>query len=110
MEKRGVPRKITLDGYAASHEAGAALQGEKILPVDLVVRMNRYLHNLIAQDHRRVQQRVQPMLGFQHFAHAALTLSGIELVHQSKKDHFNVSGLCSLQFRTPQIWEAVLAA
>src|SRR5262249_58142525 len=28
IEKRGVPQKITLDGYAASHEAVAELQGE----------------------------------------------------------------------------------
>jgi hypothetical protein len=50
------------------------------------------------------------MLGFKRFAHAAITLSGIELVHQIKKDQFDVSGLCSSQFRTPQIWESVLAA
>ena len=50
------------------------------------------------------------MLGFKRFAHAALTLSGIELVHQIKKGPFDVSALCSPQTRTPQIWEAVLAA
>src|SRR5882672_9797330 len=38
VEKRGVPQKITLDGYGASHEAGAQLQEENSLPADLVVR------------------------------------------------------------------------
>jgi len=47
VEKRGVPQKITLDGYGASHEAGAQLQEENSLPADLVVRTNRYLNNLI---------------------------------------------------------------
>ena len=50
------------------------------------------------------------MLGFKRFAHAAITLSGIELVHQIKKGQFDVSVLCPHQSRTPQIWEAVLAA
>src|SRR3954447_17331037 len=36
--KRGVPQKITLDGYAASHEAIGELQKEGTLPVDLIVR------------------------------------------------------------------------
>ena len=50
------------------------------------------------------------MLGFKRFDHAAITITGIELVHQIKKGQFDVSVLCSPQTRTPQIWEAVLAA
>jgi putative transposase len=50
------------------------------------------------------------MLGFKRFAHAAITISGIELVHQIKKGQFDVLVLCPHQSRTPQIWEAVLAA
>ena len=50
------------------------------------------------------------MLGFKCFAHAVITISGIELVHQIKKGQFDVSVLCPPQFRLPQIWEAVLAA
>ena len=110
IEKRGVPQKITLDGYAASHGAVAELQEEGILPAKLLVRTNRHLNNLIEQDHRRVKQRVRPMLGFKCFAHAVITISGIELVHQSKNGQFDLSGLCPPQFCMPQIWEAVLAA
>jgi transposase-like protein len=47
IEKHGVPQKSTLDGYAASHEAVAALQEEEALPPDLLVRTSRYLNNLI---------------------------------------------------------------
>jgi len=47
VEKRGIPEKITLDGYAASPGAVAALQEEGVLPRDLIVRTNRYLNNLI---------------------------------------------------------------
>jgi len=79
-EKRGVPQKITLDGYAASHVAVGELQEEGMLPAKLLVRRNRYLSNVIEQDHRRVKQRVRPILGFKRFAHATITIAGIELV------------------------------
>ena len=110
IEKRGVPQKLTLDGYAASHVAVGELQAEGILPATLLVRTNRYLNNMIEQDHRRVKQRVRPMLGFKRFAHAAVTISGIEVVHQSKKSQFDISAFCSPQARTPQAWESLLAA
>jgi transposase-like protein len=35
IEKRGIPQKITLDGYAASHEAVGKLQQEGLLPAEL---------------------------------------------------------------------------
>jgi transposase-like protein len=80
------------------------------LPAQLSARTNRYLNNVIERDHRHVKQRVRPILGFKRFAHAAITISGIELVHQIKKGQFDVLVLCPHQSRTPQIWEAVLAA
>src|SRR5262245_59787595 len=110
IAKRGVPEKITLDGYAASQAAGTALQEEDILPTDLTVRTNKYLNNVIEQDHRRVKQRVRPMLGFKRFDHTIITITGIELVHQINKNQFDVKALSSSATRTPQVWEAVLAA
>jgi hypothetical protein len=53
---------------------------------------------------------VRPMLGFKRFAHAALTITGIELVHQIKKQQFDLSAICAPYPRTPLVWEAVLAA
>jgi transposase-like protein len=84
IEQRGVPEQITLDGYAASHAAVAELQEEDVLSADLTVQTNKYLNNVIEQDHRRVKQRVRPMLGFKRFDHA-ITTTGIEHVHQIKK-------------------------
>jgi len=55
IAKRGVPEKITLDGYAASHTAVAELQEEDRLPANLTVRKNRDLNNVIEQDHRRMK-------------------------------------------------------
>ena len=55
IKKRGIPQKLTLDGYAASHVAVSELQEEGLLPAKLLVRTNRYLNNLIEQDRRRVK-------------------------------------------------------
>jgi transposase-like protein len=49
------------------------------------VRSSQYLNNLVEQDHRRVKQRIRPMLGFKRFDNAAVTISGIELAEQIKK-------------------------
>jgi hypothetical protein len=50
------------------------------------------------------------MLGFKRFDYAVITISGIELVHQIKKGHFDVSAIGAPQTRTLQMWETVLAA
>jgi len=50
------------------------------------------------------------MLGFKRLSHTTITITGIELVHQIKKGQFDVTALCSSVMRTPQVWEAVLAA
>jgi transposase-like protein len=101
---------VTLNGYAAFHRAMAELQEENILPANLIVRTNRYLNNMIEQDHRRVKQRVKPMLGFKRFDHATITITAIELVHQIKKKQFDLSTICVPHARTPQVWRAGLAA
>ncbi|SDA99959.1 DDE-type integrase/transposase/recombinase, partial [Mesorhizobium qingshengii] len=45
----------------------------------------QYLNNRIEQDHRRIKRRVRPMLGFKSTHAAAVTLSGIEMVHMMRK-------------------------
>src|SRR5690348_4724347 len=62
--QHGAPRVITLDGYAASHRAVAKLKAVGTLPHRVRVRSCKYLNNVIEQDHRRIKQRVRPMLGF----------------------------------------------
>jgi hypothetical protein len=53
---------------------------------------------------------VKPMLGFKRFDHAAVTIAGIELVHQIRKDQFDASPLCLAGAPVPRLWEARLAA
>jgi transposase-like protein len=67
-----IPAKITLDVYAASHRAVAELKDNGELPKRVPVRTSKYLNNLIEQDHRRVKQRLRPMLGLKSLRTAAV--------------------------------------
>jgi transposase-like protein len=111
IEQHGAPNKITLDGYPATHAAIAELKGSGVLRPETKVRTSKYLNNLIEQDHRRVKQRTYPMLGFKRFANAAVTISGIELVHKIRKGQFNITKLTNwVGGRGPHVWEAILDA
>jgi transposase-like protein len=105
-----VPEKITLDGSRASHQAVAELKAEGVLPAQTLVRTNKYLNNIIEQDHRKAPQRCYPMLGFKTFGNAQVTLSGIELANKIKKGQFDTSEITRPGTMILHVWEAVLAA
>jgi transposase-like protein len=109
-KQHGAPRMITLDGYAASYRAVAKLKTSGILPRRVQVRSCEYLNNVIEQDHRRIKQRIRPMLGFKRFETAALTIQGIELAERIKKQQFNLKPLTGRATSAPDIWAAVLFA
>ena len=109
-KQHGVPRVITLDGYAASHRAVAKLKEIGTLPRRVRVRSCKYLNNVVEQDHRRIKQRIRPMLGFKRFETAAVTIRGIELVEKIKKQQFNLKPLTGKATTAPEIWAAVLVA
>jgi transposase-like protein len=61
------PRKITLDGHLQSHIAIRLLRREDPKWKYVEVRSNRYLNNLIEQDHRAIKRRCAAMVGLQVF-------------------------------------------
>src|SRR6266849_2380881 len=74
------------------------------------VRSSQYLNNLVEQDHRRVKQRIRPMLGFKRFDHAVVTISGIELAEKIKKGQFKTGKLGGCDATMTGLWNAALAA
>ena len=110
MKGQRIPTKITLDAYAASHRAVADLKDTGELPKPVVVRSCKYLNNVIEQDHRRVKQRLRPMLGLKSFRTAAVAIGGIELAEKIKKGQFKIGKLGGRTARMPEIWQAALAA
>ena len=109
-KQHGAPRVITLDGYAASHRAVTNLKEAGTLPRRVRIRSCKYLNNVVEQDHRRIKQRIRPMLGFKRFETAAVTIRGIELASKIKKQQFNLNPLTRKATTAPEIWAAVLAA
>jgi transposase-like protein len=75
-----MPETITLNDYPATHAAVGELKKSGVLSPQTKVRTSRYLNNLVEQEHRRVKQRIYPMLGFKSFRTASVTISGIEFV------------------------------
>jgi transposase-like protein len=85
--------KITLDACAASHRALREMKEDGELPCRVKVRSGQYLNNLVEQDHRRLQQRIRPMLGLKRFDNAVVTISGIKLAEKIKKGQFRTGKL-----------------
>jgi transposase-like protein len=110
MKNRRKPTKITLDAYAASHRAVREMKETGELSRRVKVRSSQYLNNLVEQDHRRIKQRLRPMLGFKRFDHAAVTISGIELAEKIKKGQFKTGKLGIRISTMSELWNAALAA
>ncbi|PYT19314.1 MAG: hypothetical protein DMG58_36700 [Acidobacteria bacterium] len=68
------------------------------------------MNNLEERDHRRVKQRIRPMLGFKRFDNAAVTISGIELAEKIKKGQFKTGKLGGCDATMAELWHAALAA
>src|ERR1700722_9911725 len=93
VKNQRMPTKITLDAYAGSHRAVADLKESSELSKRVRVRSNKYLNNLVEQDHRRVKQRLRPMLGLKSFRTAVVVIRGIELIEKIRKGHYKVGKL-----------------
>src|SRR6202140_5444290 len=109
IRNQRMPTKITLDAYAASHRAVADLKESGELLKRVQVRSNKYLNNLIEQDHRQVKQRLRPMLGLKSFPTAAVVISGIELAEKIKKGQYKIGQLGGRAATMAAIWQAALA-
>jgi putative transposase len=92
LNRHGRPERIVIDGSQTNREAIVSCDTtnrlrdrsrRKLKPIR--IRQSQYLNNRIEQDHRRIKGRVRPMMGFKSPASAAITLSGIEMVHMMRK-------------------------
>ena len=80
------------------------------LPKRVVVRSSKYLNNLIEQDHRRIKQRLRPMLGLKSFETAVRVIGSIERAEKIKKGQFKIGKLGGCRAMPQGIWQAALAA
>lgn len=80
-----VPRVLSVDGNPAYPPAVKALKKEKLLDKDCILRQNKYLNNIIEQDHRFIKRRVSAGMGFRTFHSAWRTLKGYEIMNMIRK-------------------------
>jgi transposase-like protein len=83
------PRKVNLDGNAATHRGLRLLGDEDLRWKSVEVRCCRYLNNIVEQDHRAIKRRCASMLGLKSFRTAAITFAGIELANRIRKRQFS---------------------
>ncbi|MEK7915510.1 IS6 family transposase [Burkholderia contaminans] len=83
IDQNGEPETITVDKSGANLAALEALNAERETPIK--VRQNKYLNNLVEQDHRAIKRIIRPMMGFKNFRCARIILSGIEVMHMIRK-------------------------
>ncbi|SIT47799.1 hypothetical protein BN2475_820006 [Paraburkholderia ribeironis] len=57
-----------------------------------------------------IKSRLNAMLGLTCFRNAAVTISGIELMHRIRKAQFDLTNLRLKDTNAPAIWNAVLSA
>ena len=85
-----MPVKITIDQSASNAAAIESYNEEQ--EADIEMRQIKYLYNIVEQDHRAIRRLVRPMLGFQSFWSAAVTLAGIALMHMIRKGQLWATG------------------
>jgi transposase-like protein len=78
-----VPEKITIDKSGANTAAIESVKADAC--VDILLRQNKYLNNIVEQDHRAIKRITRPMLGFKSFWSARILIAGIETMHMIRK-------------------------
>ena len=92
MNSCGKPIKINIDKSGANTAALNEINYYFLKPEEIEIRQNKYLNNLIEQDHRFIKKITRPTLGFKAFHSASATLDGIELHHMLRKgQHVNAA-------------------
>jgi hypothetical protein len=76
IDQNGEPETITVDKSGANLAALEALNAERSTPIK--VRQNKYLNNIVEQDHRVIKRIIKPMMGFKVRC-ARIILAGIEV-------------------------------
>jgi putative transposase len=90
IRHNATPDKITIDKSDANTAAIESHNTEH--EPGIQIRQVKYLNNIVEQDHRAIKRLVRPMLGSKSFWSAAVTLTGIELMHMIRKGQSQLTG------------------
>lgn len=85
IKQHGKPNKINIDKSGANKAGLDSINQEYSEDQQIEVRQNKYLNNMVEQDHRFIKKRIKITLGFKSFYRASQTIKGIEILHMIKK-------------------------
>lgn len=83
VKLHGTPELVNIDKSGAN-KAGLNLLNEE-QETNIEIRQNKYMNNIVEQDHRGPKRIIKPSLGFKSFNSAQRTIAGIELCHMLRK-------------------------
>lgn len=103
MGQHGFPEKVTMDKSGAN-KAGIEAMNLFLTFLFLLtgifhrimIRQNKYLNNLVEQDHRGIKRITKPMMGFKAWHSAKATIAGIELHRMLKKGQHQMAANLSV--------------
>ena len=88
IRHHGEPEVVTIDKSGANTAALTTFNADRPDEESITIRQNKYLNNLVEQDHRNIKRRIRLMTGFKSFRRAQTMLAGIELVHMIRKGQY----------------------
>lgn len=85
FKNNGIPGSVTIDKSGSNTCALNSFNENLPDEQKIEIRQNKYLNNIIEQDHRFIKKRTKPMLGFKSFRSAKITIAGIESIRIIQK-------------------------
>jgi putative transposase len=85
IRSSGKPKKVNIDKSGSNTAALNNINRTYKPNLQIKIRQNKYLNNMIEQDHRFIKKMCKPMLWFYSLKSARATLCGIELHHMLRK-------------------------
>jgi transposase-like protein len=80
-----MPKKVVIDESGSNTSTLTYFNKNLPKKQKIQILQNKYLNNLIEQDHRFIKKRTKPMLGFKSFRSAKITIAGIENIRMIQK-------------------------
>lgn len=85
IKSSGIREKTTIDKSSANKARIDCINNPLKKEQRIEIRKEKYLNNIVKQDHRFIKKIVKPTKGFTSFVYTLLTLSGIKLHHILRK-------------------------
>jgi putative transposase len=85
FKNNGIPDKVVIDKSGSNTSALNDFNKNLREEERIEICQNKYLNNIIEQDHRFIKKRTKPMLGFKSFRSAKITITGIENIRIIQK-------------------------